>query len=218
MKSGRKALVMGHHLEVPDKCCDETRVLGAILNTLLTSRTARGHWQGSNGRGLHGHAPHLASDLIRQRSLIHQRKRTPWKQGPHSRNIQAIHNDKSECRQVRNDCAEVQDEALAADSGNGKGKDGTETSARSNVTIATRPAITSLSAGKGSSKEGQGPRWGKAAKDDAAPAEEEREEMEAWVAMEEIPHPQKHPDRSSDAAAARSGMIPTQAEHGQPKP
>jgi len=47
---------------------------------------------------------------------------------------------------------------------------------------------------------------GKAAKDDAAPAEEEREEMEAWVAMEKIPAPTEASGTGvADAAAAAAG-------------
>jgi len=72
-----KALVMDIIWKFQNKCCDEDKSIRSHLNTLLTSTNSSCHWQGSNGRGLHGHAPHLASDLIRQRSLIHQRKRTP---------------------------------------------------------------------------------------------------------------------------------------------
>jgi len=72
---------------------------------------------------------------------------------------------------------------------------------------------------KGGGKEGQGPWWGKAAKEDAAPAEEEKEEMEAWAAMEEIPTPaEASRPRAADAAATTAGQSPAQAEQGQAKP
>ena len=115
--------------------------------------------------------------------------------------------DKSKRRQVKNNCAKVQDEALTADSGNGKGKDQRRDKHKVKCYNCHKTShYKSECWAKGGSKEGQGPQQGKAAKEDAAPAEEEKEETEAWAVMEEIPTPaEASGPGAADAAATTAG-------------
>src|SRR6267142_5142490 len=118
--------------------------------------------------------------------------------------------DESERRQVKNDRTEAQDEALAVDSGNGKGKDRRRDKRKVECYNCHKTGhYKSECWAKGSSKEGQGPRRGKVAKEDAAPAKEEQEETEAWAAMEEVPAPTEASRTGvADAAAATVGRSP----------
>src|SRR6267142_2659156 len=118
--------------------------------------------------------------------------------------------DKSECCQVKNDHTEVQYEALTADSGNGKGKDQCRDKHKVECYNCHKTGhYKSKCWAKGSGKEGQGPWQGKATKEDAAPAEEEKEEMEAWAAMEETPAPaEASGPRAANAAATAVGQSP----------
>jgi len=100
----------------------------------------------------------------------------------------------------------VQDEALAADSSSGKGKDQHRDKHKVECYNCHKTGhYKSECWAKGSGKEGQGPRQGKGAKEDAAPAEEEQEEMEVWAVMEEVPAP---------AEASRTGVADTAATAG----
>jgi len=116
--------------------------------------------------------------------------------------------DESKCCQVKNDHAEARDEALAVDSGKGKGKDRCRDKCKVKCYNCHRTShYKSECWAKGSGKEGQGPWWGKAAKEDAALAEEEKEETEAWAVMEEIPAPaEASGPRAADTAAAAAGQ------------
>jgi len=118
--------------------------------------------------------------------------------------------DKSKCHQVKNDHAKVQDEALTADSSKGKGKDQHRDKCKVKCYNCHKTGhYKSECWAKGGGKEGQGLQWGKAAKEDAALAEEEKEETEAWAAMEEIPAPAKASGpRAANAAAAAVGRSP----------
>src|SRR6267142_598588 len=128
--------------------------------------------------------------------------------------------DESKRHQVKNDCAEAQDEALAMDSSNGKGKDWRRDKRKVECYNCHKTGhYKSECWAKGGGKEGQGPQRGKVAKEDAAPAEEEQEETEAWAAMEEVPAPTEASGTGvADAADAAAGQSPARAEHGQPKP
>jgi len=115
--------------------------------------------------------------------------------------------DESERRQVKNERTEVQDEALATDSGSGKGKDQRRDKRKVECYNCHKTShYKSECWAKGGGKEGQGPRRGKGAKEDAALAEEEQEETEAWAAMEEVPVPAEASGTGvAEAAAAAVG-------------
>ena len=66
---------------------------------------------------------------------------------------------------------------------------------------------------KGGGDKGNGPKWGKGTKEDAAPAEE-KTEPEAWAAIEDAQEPTDEP-RPNDAAAA-AGSIPAWTEQASP--
>src|SRR6267142_2635258 len=128
--------------------------------------------------------------------------------------------DESEHRQVKDKYAESRNEALATESGSQKGKDKSKDKKKVECYNCHKTGhYKSECWAKGGGKEGQGPRRGKGAKEDAAPAEEEQEETEAWAAMEEVPAPTEASGTGvADAAAAAAGRSPARAEHGQPKP
>src|SRR6267142_1716910 len=95
--------------------------------------------------------------------------------------------DKSEHWQVKDKYVESRNEALATESGSWKGKDKSKDKKKVKCYNCHKTGhYKSKCWAKGSSKEGQGPRRGKGAKDDAAPAKEKSEETEAWAAIEDI--------------------------------
>jgi len=96
------------------------------------------------------------------------------------------------------------------DSGNGKGKDWHRDKHKVECYNCHKTGhYKSECWAKGGGKEGQGPWQGKGTKEDAALAEEEQEEMEVWVAMEEVPMPaEASGTRAANAAAAAAGQSP----------
>ena len=66
---------------------------------------------------------------------------------------------------------------------------------------------------KGGGNEGNGPKQGKGTKEDAAPAEE-KTELEAWAAIEDVQEPIDEPQPNDAAAAA--GSIPVRTEQASP--
>jgi hypothetical protein len=124
--------------------------------------------------------------------------------------------DKAEQQQVKDRYLENRDEAQATDTGKWKGKD--KPKDKKKVECYNCRKIRHYKSecwAKGGGKEGQGPQWGRGAKDDAAPAVEQSEETKAWATIEEI----KEPDLTSNPGdiAATAGHSPAQPDpgHGQ---
>src|SRR6267142_6918591 len=112
--------------------------------------------------------------------------------------------DKSEHRQVKDKYAKSRNEALAAESGSWKGKDKSKDKKKVECYNCHKTGhYKSECWAKGGGKEGQGPRRGKGAKDDAALAKEKSEETEAWAAIEDIEEPE--PMAHSEDIAATAG-------------
>jgi transposase InsO family protein len=130
--------------------------------------------------------------------------------------------DESERRRVKNEHTEARDEALAADIGSGKGKDRRKDKRKVECYNCHKTGhYKSECWAKGGGKEGQGPRRGKGAKEDAnaAPAEEEQDQPEAWAAMEEIPAlAEASGPEAAEAVTAAAGHPTARADRGQPKP
>ena len=118
--------------------------------------------------------------------------------------------DESERRQVKAKPSEGPDEALAAEYSKGKGNDKRRDKRKVECFNCHKTGhYKSECWAKGGSKEGQGPKRSKAAKDEAAPAEEQAENLEAWAAVEEADSPTE--------VAAAVGRSPAQPERGHGK-
>src|SRR6267142_3181193 len=120
--------------------------------------------------------------------------------------------DESERRQVKDKYAESRNEALAAESGSRKGKDKSKDKKKVECYNCHKTGhYKSECWAKGGGKEGQGPRRGKGAKDDAALAEEKSEETEAWTVIEDIKEPEStaHP-KDITATAGHTQLQPSQ--------
>src|SRR6266850_1926582 len=105
--------------------------------------------------------------------------------------------DESKRQQVKDKYVESRNEALAAESGSQKGKDKSKDKKKVECYNCHKTGhYKSECWAKGGGKEGQGPRRGKGAKDNAAPAEEKSEETKAWAAIKDIEEPEStaHPE------------------------
>jgi hypothetical protein len=121
--------------------------------------------------------------------------------------------DEAKWQQVKDRYAESRDEAQAADSGKWKGKDKSKDKKKVECYNCCQTGhYKSECWAKGGGKEGQGPQWGRGAKDNAAPAIEQLEETEAWAAIEEI----EEPDLTSNSRdiVAAAGHFPARPEPG----
>jgi transposase InsO family protein len=114
--------------------------------------------------------------------------------------------DESARRQVKAKPAEGADEALTADTGRGKDKRRDRRKVECFNCHKTGHYKSECWA-KGGGKEGQGPKRGKAAKEEAAPAEEQPSGLEAWAAIEA-----EDPSTDTAATAGRSATQAVQAD------
>jgi len=122
--------------------------------------------------------------------------------------------DESRHWQVKDKYVESHNEALAMESGSQKGKDKSKDKKKVECYNCHKTRhYKSECWAKGSGKEGQGPRWGKGTKDDAAPAEEKSEETKAWAAIEDIKEPE--PTAYSKDIMATAGCTQLQTSQGR---
>src|SRR6267142_6862342 len=122
--------------------------------------------------------------------------------------------DESKHWQVKDKYVESHNEALAMESGSQKGKDKSKDKKKVECYNCHKTRhYKSECWAKGSGKEGQGPRWGKGTKDDAAPAEEKSEETKASAAIEDIKEPE--PTAYSKDIMATAGCTQLQTSQGR---
>jgi len=121
--------------------------------------------------------------------------------------------DESEHQQVKDKYAESHNEALAMESGSWKGKDKSKDKKKVECYNCHKTGhYKSECWAKGGGKEGQGPRQGKGAKDDAALAKEKSEETKAWATIKDIEEPE--PMAYSKDIVATAGHTQLQTSQG----